>query len=60
LAKPANSVDVVETALAGALEGVEIENFVDLALGSADGELGIVVVRGSAISAGAFDEVESI
>ena len=56
----ADSIDVKEASLTDALEGVEIKNFIGSASRSADGELRIIVVRGSAICASSFDEVESI
>jgi len=55
-----DSIDIKEASLTDALEGVEIKNFVGSAFRSADGELRIIVVRGSAICASSFDEVESI
>jgi hypothetical protein len=60
LAESADSVDVVEAALAGAFQGVDIENFVGLAFRSADGELGVIVVRGGAVGADTLNEVETI
>jgi hypothetical protein len=55
-----DSIDVKEASLTDALKGVEIKNFVGSAFRSADGELRIIVVRGSAICASSFNEVESI
>lgn len=59
LAATADAVDLVEAALALADEGVEVEDFVGAAGGSADGELRVVVVGGRAVGAHALDEVET-
>jgi hypothetical protein len=56
-ASSALAVDVVEARLADAGEGVNVKDLVEPAGGPADGELGIVVVGGSAVSAGALDHV---
>lgn len=53
------SVDVVESSDADALESVEVKLLVGSAGGSADGQLGVVDVRGGAFCAGTLDEVES-
>jgi hypothetical protein len=50
-----DSIDIIETSLTDALKGVEVKNFVGSAFGSADGELSIVVVRGSAVGANSFN-----
>jgi hypothetical protein len=60
LAAAADTVDLVEAALALADEGVEVEDFVGAAGGSADGELGIVVVGSRAVGADALDQVETV
>jgi hypothetical protein len=55
LAASTDSVDVKETSLTNALKSVEIKNFVGSAFGSADGELSVIIVRGSAVGANSFD-----
>lgn len=60
MTESANAVDVVEASLACAFQGIEVKNFVGSAFRSANGKLGIIIVRGCAVSANTLNEVESI
>lgn len=59
-AASALAVDIVETRLADAGEGVDVKDLVQSASGSADGQLSVVVLGGGAVGADALDQVESV
>ena len=53
------SIDVIESSNADTGEGVEVKLLIGCAVGSADGILRIVIVRGSAVGADPLDDIEA-